>query len=89
MNPRDIHCCERQTFRQEPDCYDGKDFSQHRSRWLTSYPKEGDEEDGEVPVCPKCGNPADMRGGDGKRYRKWPNCRCGFSWRQRALNRYA
>lgn len=39
---------ERQTFRQEPDCYDGKTCDRHRPRWMTSYPKEGDEEDGEV-----------------------------------------
>ena len=39
---------ERQTFRQEPYCYDGDSCDKHRPRWMTSYPKEGDEEDGEV-----------------------------------------
>lgn len=39
---------ERQTFRQEPYCYDGKTCDKQRPRWMTSYPKEGDEEDGEV-----------------------------------------
>ena len=38
----------RQTFRQEPDCYDGASCDQRRPRWMTSYPKEGDEEDGET-----------------------------------------
>ena len=99
---KNLQYVERQTFRQEPDCYDGKSCDQHRPRWMTSYPKEGDEEDGEtlklemkatqyppgtrvtieVPCCPKCGDPADMNGGDGKDYRKWPNCDCGFSWRK-------
>lgn len=92
----------RQTFRQEPDCYDGKTCDQQRPRWMTSYPKEGDEEDGEVlkiemdarhwppgtrvtievPCCPKCNEPADMKGFDGKRRRVWPKCRCGFSWKE-------
>lgn len=39
---------DRQIFRQEPDCYSGPDCGGHRPRWMTSYPKEGDEEDGEV-----------------------------------------
>src|ERR1051326_4893977 len=38
----------RQVFRQEPDCYDGETLDKHRPRWMTSYPKEGDEEDGEI-----------------------------------------
>lgn len=69
-----------QTFRQEPDCYDGKNCDKQRPRWMTSYPKEGDEEHGEtlelamdarrfppgtivtieIPVCPECGDPADI-----------------------------
>lgn len=68
---------------------------------MTSYPKEGDEEDGEtlkleipakmmppgsrvtieVPCCPECGDPADMRGDDGNGHTVWPKCSCGFSWR--------
>jgi hypothetical protein len=43
-----MHYVERQTFRQEPHCYDGETCDQHRPRWMTSYPKEGDEEDGET-----------------------------------------
>lgn len=39
---------ERQIFRQEPDCYSGPGYDQLRPRWMTSYPKEGDEEDGET-----------------------------------------
>jgi hypothetical protein len=110
-----IEYIERQTFRQEPDCYDGKECNGHRPRWMTSYPKEGDEEDGEtlklemdarlwppgtrvtieVPACPKCGEPSDFaaktrlrKDSEGVyqsveiRHRKWPNCRCGFSWRK-------
>jgi hypothetical protein len=95
-----IEYAHRQTFTQEPDCYDGETCDKHRPRWMTEYPKEGKEEDGEVlkieldartmppgsrvtievPCCPKCGEPADFSGKDGKRYRKWPKCRCGFSW---------
>lgn len=95
-----IDYAERQTFRQEPDCYDGKNCNRLRPRWMTSYPKEGNEEDGEtlllkmpaqmfppgtrvtieVPCCPKCGDPADIKGCDGKKYREWPDCNCGFSW---------
>lgn len=48
MTPTKIKYVERQTFRQEPDCYDGESCDQLRPRWMTSYPKEGDEEDGEV-----------------------------------------
>lgn len=36
----------------------------------------------EVPCCPKCGEPADILVDPLKRFRKWPNCRCGFSWRK-------
>ncbi|HEX3800222.1 MAG TPA: hypothetical protein VH413_16120 [Verrucomicrobiae bacterium] len=102
MNKKELRYVERQTFRQEPDTYDGKNSNLHRPRWMTSYPKEGDSEDGEVlkleldarqmppgsrvtievPCCPKCGDPADMNFDWRKRYRKWPNCRCGFSWRK-------
>lgn len=39
---------ESQSFRNEPDCYDGAKGNLLRPRWMTSYPKEGDEEDGEV-----------------------------------------
>lgn len=98
---------DRNIFRQEPDCYDGKTCDRHRPRWMTSYPKEGDEEVGEtlevkldacmmppgsrvtieVPVCPECGYPADMREPRGKR-RKWPNCQCGFSWSKWAEANY-
>lgn len=93
---------ERQIFRQEPDCYDGPKSHGHRPRWMTSYPKEGDSEDGEtlkmeipaammppgsrvtieVPCCPKCGDPADTFTDCVKTYKKWPNCKCGFSWRK-------
>lgn len=38
----------RQTFRMEPYCYDGKSCDLLRPRWMTSYPKHGDEEDGEI-----------------------------------------
>lgn len=94
-----IHYTERQTFRQEPDCYDGKKCDKQRPRWMTSYPKHGDEEDGEtlkieipagsvppgtrviiqVPICPKCGDPADMNE-PRRKQRRWPRCQCGFSW---------
>lgn len=87
---------DRQTFQMEPDT----DDTPRRPRWMTSYPKEGREEDGEtlklempaaqwppgtrvvilVPVCPQCGDPADMNGADGKHRRRWPACKCGFSW---------
>ena len=30
----------------EPDCYDGPNYNRKRPRWMTSYPKEGDEEIG-------------------------------------------
>ena len=43
-----LHLYEVQTFRQEPDCYDGKSCDLHRPRWMTSYPKEGDQEEGDV-----------------------------------------
>ena len=43
-----IEYVERQTFRQEPDVYDGPTCNKHRPRWITSYPKEGDEEDGMI-----------------------------------------
>ena len=46
MKPIVYH--KRQVFRQEPDCYDGDSCDQMRPRWMTSYPKEGDEEDGET-----------------------------------------
>jgi hypothetical protein len=49
MNKK-IEYVERQTFRQEPDCYDGKNCNLLRPRWMTSYPKEGDEEDGETLI---------------------------------------
>lgn len=35
---------ETERIRQEPDVYDGPNFDQHRPRWITSYPKEGDDE---------------------------------------------
>lgn len=43
-----IEYVDRQTFRQEPDCYAGERSDQQRPRWMTSYPKEGDEEDSET-----------------------------------------
>ncbi len=98
----------RYTFRQEPDCYDGKTCDKLRPRWMTSYPKEGDEEYGEllhidldarmmppgtkviiqIPVCPECGDPADMLTPN-KRRRKWCNCGCGFSWAKWAEQKYS
>ena len=97
---KNLEYCERQTFVMEPDCYAGESCDKLRPRWMTSYPKEGKEEDGEtlklempaamfppgtrvtieVPVCPKCGDPADMNGSDGKSHKNWPRCDCGFSW---------
>lgn len=105
MSRHKMEYAERQTFWQEPDVYDGDTCDKHRPRWMTSYPKEGKEEDGEVlilnmparqwppgtrvtievPCCPKCGDPADMnepRGFPEMNARKWPNCKCGFSWRK-------
>jgi hypothetical protein len=90
---------ECQTWRQEPDVYSGKTCDKQRPRWMTSYPKHGDEEHGEIlelkidawkcppgtritiemPICPKCGDPAEIVQPN-RRQRKWPNCRCGFSW---------
>lgn len=83
----------------EPDC------DEERPRWMTSYPKEGDEEDGEtlkleipagrmppgsrvtieVPCCPKCGDPADMNETTGF---DWPDCDCGFSWKDWAIENF-
>lgn len=40
---------ESQSFRNEPDCYDGDSCDLLRPRWMTSYPKEGDvEEDSDI-----------------------------------------
>ena len=103
-----IDYVERQTFRQEPDIYAGETCDKHRPRWMTSYPKEGDEEDGEtlklempagqwppgtrvtieIPCCPKCGDPSDIKGFDGTKRKKWPNCHCGFSWRKWVEERF-
>ena len=47
MNPK-LTFVERQTFHQKPDCYDGATCDKLRPRWMTSYPKHGNEEDGEV-----------------------------------------
>lgn len=90
-------------FRQEPYCYDGDSCDQQRPRWMTSYPKEGDQEDGEtlkleiparsvppgtrvvieIPCCPQCGDRADMCMGTGENadFKEWPDCNCGFSWK--------
>jgi hypothetical protein len=46
--PTKIRYVERQTFIQKPDVYDGPKGNGHRPRWMTSYPKEGEEEDGET-----------------------------------------
>ena len=35
-------------WRMEPDYYDGKNCDLTRPRWMTSYEKTGDEEEGEV-----------------------------------------
>ena len=43
-----LNFVERQSFWQEPDCYDGKSCDKLRPRWMTEYPKEGKEEDGEI-----------------------------------------
>lgn len=103
----EIKYVDRQIWRQEPDCYSGKNLDQLRPRWMTSYPKHGDEEDGEVlefkidarmmppgsritievPVCPQCGDPADMNEPK-KRVRRWPCCECGFSWAKWAEGQY-
>ena len=101
---------DRQTWRMEPDFYDGETCDKVRPRWMTSYPKEGDEEEGEtlkieldarsmppgtivtitVPICPKCGDPADMMiPREGHKGRKWPNCQCGFSWNKWAEGIYS
>jgi hypothetical protein len=78
---------------------------------MTSYPKHGDEEDGEtlkleiparsmppgsrvtieVPVCPKCGDPADMNVGSGETpdFKEWPDCQCGFSWKKWAEDNFS
>jgi len=37
-----------ETFRMEPDFYDGDTCDLTRPRWMTSIPKEGDIEDGEI-----------------------------------------
>jgi len=105
---KNISFQDRQIWRQEPDCYDGNNCNQLRPRWMTSYPKHGDEEYGEVlkleidayqvppgtrviievPVCPKCGDPADMNE-PRRRQRKWPNCDCGFSWSKWTEEQYS
>jgi len=38
-----MHMHDSQTYRMEPDCYDGERSDQMRPTWITSYPKEGDE----------------------------------------------
>jgi len=45
---------ETERIRQEPDVYSGPAFDQHRPRWITSFPKEGDEEvEGDVTFAAK------------------------------------
>lgn len=104
-----IYFAKRQIFYQEPDCYDGKSCDQLRPRWMTSYPKEGKEEDGEilkleidaksmppgsrvvieVPCCPKCGDPADTFVDCLDKYSEWPDCECGFSWKNWSIEKYS
>lgn len=38
----------RQDWHQEPYCYDGPGCDKQRPRWMTSYPKEGKQEEGKV-----------------------------------------
>ena len=103
-----LQFCERQTFWMEPDCYDGESCDKLRPRWMTSYPKHGKEEDGEVlkleidassmppgsrvtievPVCPKCGDPADIKVDCLEKHKEWPDCDCGFSWNEWAKNNF-
>ena len=42
----------------------------------------------EIPVCPKCGDPADMNEPKRKQ-RRWPRCGCGFSWAKWAQGQYS
>lgn len=99
-----IEYIESDTFRQEPD----NSGDTPRPRWMTSYPKEGDAEEGEVlefklnadelppgarvviqiPVCPKCGDPADVHVAPRTAHAEWPNCSCGWSWSKWSLGRY-
>lgn len=45
----------------------------------------------EVPVCPKCGDPADfVTGGSGDTPQKeWPKCDCGFDWQKWSEDTYS
>jgi hypothetical protein len=96
----EVRLMERAEWVMEPDCYSGKTCDKMRPRWMTSYPKEGKEEDGEtlkleidaasmppgsrvvieVPVCPQCGDPADIMVDVLSKHKRWPRCTCGFSW---------
>jgi len=104
----EIRFCDRQTFTMEPYCYDGELCDGLRPRWMTSYPKEGKEEDGEVlrleidasslppgsrvvievPVCPQCGDPADIKVDCLEKHKEWPDCECGFSWKKWTYEQY-
>lgn len=75
---------------------------------MTSYPKEGDEEEGEtlkieidaaslppgsrvtieVPDCPECGDPADIRVDVLSKHTEWPACSCGFNWAEWTREQY-
>lgn len=75
---------------------------------MTSYPKEGDEDEGSVlelvmfakclppgtkitlsvPCCPKCGDAADLAATRFD-HQEWPDCKCGFSWRNWAQETYS
>lgn len=100
-----IQFIERHMVWQEPDCYDdgirprwmtsypkhGKDEIGETLEWklcAANFPP-GTRVTIEIPVCPKCGDPADMMTDDSKDYNEWPNCKCGFSWKEWTINNYS